>query len=172
MFDHSFAARPVDFGFSASKHDCNPNSVHPYHGRNLAFLQQRKAAYLRSKHKHPLIERAQPNRTPQPLVQVGFDLPIAQPAPILGLNFQPQIIPNPLAGTNGLELQAHITTTSALGLRHVDVHRAPSDRQLAQVMPITLKIMALVTTTPAAIQDDQVLFLIFPELKIQYRQTP
>jgi hypothetical protein len=101
---------------------------------------------------HRLIERAQPHRTVQALIQIRFDLAVAQPPQILGLDFPAQVFPETLAGRDGLKLQAHITTTATLGLRHVDLHRTPSDGKVAWIMPVAIKISALVRAAPAAIQ--------------------
>jgi hypothetical protein len=56
--------------------------------------QQGEAAFGRAKRKNLLVETAQPNRAVQPAIQIDFDLPIAQPAAVLGLDFQAEIVPN------------------------------------------------------------------------------
>jgi len=121
---------------------------------------QGEGAFGRAKRENLLVEGAQPNRAVQPTIQIDLDLPIAQPAAVLGLNFQGEIVPNSFPWSQRLVLQVNIASTPAFGLGHLHIYSTPLQRQLTQVMPIAPKILPLMASAPTAI--DAALFALDP----------
>jgi hypothetical protein len=112
-------------------------------GGTSPCISRGEGAFERAKRKNLLVETVQLNRAVQPAIQIDFDLPIAQPAAVLGLDFQAEIVPNLFPGAQRLKHQVNIPSTPAFGLGHLQVDATSLQGQLMQVMTIAPKILML-----------------------------
>jgi hypothetical protein len=86
------------------------------------------------------------------VIQIQFDLPITQSTPVLGLHFQVDIVPDALSGRQGLIVHLYIAPAATFHLRQMNLHLTPTCHQVAQIVPVASKILALMAATSTAIR--------------------